>query len=105
MVDCVLIPFNEWSRERIIMGRKSCTSRHKMYTKDPLVKYITFKVSWGYIKSTYYKEEGADSPQELQRVIEDIYHRKVSDDELFYVHFFDNVEMTKRLLNGGKDGA
>ena len=46
-------------------------------------------MDFGYIKKYLWKLEGADSPEELQQVIEDIYKRKVPDDEMFYVHFGD----------------
>jgi hypothetical protein len=82
-----LIPFNEWSRERIIRGVKHCTSRHKRYTKDFRVSYITPKLQWWFIRKYLWRDEGASSPEELQQVIENIYKRKVKDDELFYVHF------------------
>ena len=83
------IPFNKWSQERIKQGRKTRTSRHKMYLYDERVISITPKLSWKYIKKHYWKEEGADSPEELQQVIEEIYKRKVPDDEEFYNHLLD----------------
>lgn len=89
------IPFNSWSRERILAGRKSCTSRHRKY--NDLLVYDVFQVNWGSIKSQDWKTEGADSPEELQKVIESIYHRPVLDDELFYLHLFDNKKMQERL--------
>ncbi len=83
------IPFNGWSKERIQNGCKRCTSRHKRYPNDPRVIYITPKLEWGFIRECLWEAEGADSPQELQEVIEEIYKREVTDDELFYVHFGD----------------
>lgn len=82
-----LIPFNAWSIQRIQEGRKMCTSRHKKYSKDPRLFYITPKLQWWFIKKFLWKEEGASSPGELQEVIEDILKRKVPDGELFHVHF------------------
>ena len=82
-----MIPFNEWSRERIKQGRKLCTSRHKSYANDPRVIWISPKLKWKFIREFFWQPEGANSPQELQEVIEGIYRRKVADDELFYVHF------------------
>lgn len=81
------IPFNIWSKQRIEEGRKFCTSRHKRYPNDPRVKYITDKIPWHVIRDCLWMVEGADSPEELQEVIEGIMKRKVSDDEMFYVHF------------------
>ena len=83
------ITFNKWSRERIEIGAKRCTSRHKKYTKDEKVYWISPKLPWWFIKKFLFREEGATSPNELQIVIEDIYKRKVPDDEEFYVHFGD----------------
>lgn len=81
-----LIPFNDWSKERIKQGRKTCTSRHKKYSKDPRVKTISTRLPWAFIKRNYWKQEGADSPEELQEVIDKIYNRKILPRELFYVH-------------------
>ena len=83
-----LIPFNEWSKERIRLGRKTCTSRHKKYKNDERVTLIE-RLSWGFIRNHLWREEGADTQEELQQVIELIYKRKVPDNEMFYVHFGD----------------
>ena len=84
-----LIPFNEWSRGRIEKNSKFMTSRHKEYKEDHRVWKILPKMRWGDIRDKYWMLEGARSPDELQNVIEDIYKRKVPDDEMFYVHFGD----------------
>jgi len=84
-----LIPFNEWSRERIKHGRKFMTSRHKQYTEDKRVLIILPKMAWGEIREKFWQLEGADSPMELQKVIEDIYKREVHLDEMFYPHLGD----------------
>jgi len=85
----MLLPFNKWSKERNDNGSKLCTSRHKKYTKDPRVTHITPLTPWGFIRQYLYSCEGADSPEELQQVIESIMKRHVPDDEMFYVHFGD----------------
>jgi hypothetical protein len=84
-----LIPFNVWSRERILRGVKFSTSRHKKYLGDGRVFWVSPKMPWGVIKKYFFGLEGADSPQELQGVIEDIYKRPILDDELFYLHIGD----------------
>jgi hypothetical protein len=84
-----LIPFNDWSQERIQLGMKICTSRHKRYKKDPRVTFITGKLPWWIIVNYLYEAEGARNPKELQEVIDGIYGRHVPDDEMFYVHFGD----------------
>lgn len=84
-----LIPFNLWSQNRIKKGWKKCTSRHKKYSNDPRVYYITPKLPWWFIKKYLWKSEGATHSTELQMVIEGIYKRKVIDNEEFYVHFGD----------------
>jgi len=90
-----MIPFNEWSRERIAQGRKRCTSRHKRYPNDPRVTWISPKLPWWFIREHLWREEGADSPEELQKVIESIYKRPVPDDEEFYFHFGEFKEVLK----------
>jgi hypothetical protein len=81
------IPFNDWSRERIAMGKKCCTSRHKRYPNDKRVRWISPKLPWWFIRDYLYQAEGAGSRSELQEVINGIYKRNVHDDEGFYVHF------------------
>lgn len=82
-----IIPFNDWSKGRIKLGMKRCTSRHKKYTKDKRVTWISPKLPWWFIRTYLWKDEGAKSIEELQAEIEKIYKRKVPDDEEFYVHF------------------
>lgn len=83
------IPFNKWSRERINQNRKFATSRHQKYLGDKRVVFISPLLQWHLIKRLFWQIEGADSPEELQKVIESIYKRKVPDTEMFYVHFGD----------------
>jgi hypothetical protein len=85
------LPFNSWSREKIKMGMKICTSRKKIYT-DSRVYYVTPKLPFWFIKKYLYKPEGATSPEELQRVIDGIFRRPVAHHEEFYVHFGDFKE-------------
>ena len=82
-----LIPFNAWSKERILAGKKHCTSRHKMYKDDIAVNWISPMLPWWFIKKYLWQAEGANSPEELQEVINSIYKRVVPEGELFYVHF------------------
>ena len=82
-----IIPFNKWSMERIKIGQKKCTSRHKRYSNDPRVTWISPKLPWWFIREFLWRAEGADNPEELQGVIQDILNREVPEDEMFYVHF------------------
>jgi len=81
------IPFNHWSQSRISAGMKSCTSRHSKYPNDKRVTWISPKLPFWFIKQYLWMPEGATGPEELQKVINDIYNREVSGDEEFYVHF------------------
>lgn len=89
MMEKTKIPFNAWSKDKIAKGIKECTSRHKRYPNDSRVKWISPKLPWWFIKSYLWMDEGAESPDDLQRVIEEIYKREVPDNEEFYVHFGD----------------
>ena len=81
------LTFNDWSRERIRQGRKICTSRTKKYVDDPRVDWISPPLPLWFIKKYLYKPEGADSPEELQKVVNQIFRKKVDSDRKFYVHF------------------
>ena len=89
--------FNDWSKKRILEDRKVLTSRHEAYKHDPEVIHVTPKIEWGFIKRFLYVFEGANTPHELQEVIESIYHRTVLDSEKFHVHVL-NVGMIKQRL-------
>lgn len=77
--------FNQWSKLRMMQGRKRLTSRNKAHMDDPHVEYIV-QLPWCFIRDFLYMAEGADSPEELQRVMNKIQRRKVEDDRLFFVH-------------------
>ena len=79
------IPFNAWSKRRIAEGRKFCTSRSKIYKDDRVIGIVN--MPWGIIKKYLYEAEGADSPEELQKVIDMIHRKVVPDDKMFWVHF------------------
>lgn len=81
------LPFNRWSRERIKQGRKFCTSRKRKWLKAPRVTYITPKLPWWFIRTYLWRPEGADSPEELQKIVDEIFKRKIEASEEFYVHF------------------
>ena len=84
--------FNAWSMERIEKGTKHLTSRKKNHQKDPHVIAVVGPLPWWFIRECLYEHEGADSPEELQHVIDGIFKRRgypVADDELFFVHVID----------------
>jgi len=81
--------FNEWSKIRILAGIKTITSRKTPHWNDPDVAFILGKLPWKIIRDRLYIPEGAESPKELQEVIDKIFARRgypVADDEEFYVH-------------------
>ena len=89
------LPFNSWSKARIKQGKKICTSRKKK-CDDPRVYYITPKLPLWFIKKYLFQPEGADSPEELQRVINGIFRRTVEEHEEFYVHFGNFKELAEK---------
>lgn len=89
--------YNSWSLDRIRKGRKLLTSRTKKHyasDKDPEVLAVFGPLKWWFIKAFLYKGEGADSPEELQRVINQIFRREVAPHREFYVHVI-NPEIVK----------
>lgn len=82
------IPFNSWSRERIKQGRKKCTSRTRVWD-DPRVTWVSPLLPVWFIAKYLYKDEGADSPEEYRKVINQIFRKQVPDWKELYVHFGD----------------
>lgn len=78
--------FNAWSRKRIAEGKKRLTSRKAKFDSDPEVKFVTPLLPFWFIREFLFRDEGAESPEELQRVVNRIFRRTVKDDELFFVH-------------------
>jgi len=83
--------FNAWSMKRIREGKKTLTSRSKRHENDPHVKAIVGPLPLWFICFYLYKDEGAESPAELKRVIDQIWRKYVSMDLELYVHVL-NVE-------------
>ncbi len=79
------LTFNKWSQERIKQGRKICTSRKRIWN-DPRV-YIIIKLSLETVKKRLWIFEGADSPEEFEKVWRSICRGKFNPKEEVYVHF------------------
>ena len=88
--------FNSWSMKRIREGKKTLTSRSKRYENDPHVTNILGPLPLWFICIYLYRDEGADDPQELKRIINQIWRRNVSWNQELYVHVL-NVE---KILEG-----
>lgn len=84
------LKFNAWSQRRIREGRKFCTSRNYQVLDENVLGMVM--LPWWFIKGHLYSLEGADSPEELQRVINQIQRRIVGDNEFFWVHFGEFAE-------------
>lgn len=78
--------FNSWSKSRLRYGAKRITSRKEAQPDDEDVLYVTPKLPLWFIKEFLWRDEGAVSPKELQSVINQIFRRKVDDNEEFHVH-------------------
>jgi hypothetical protein len=80
------IPFNKWSLERIKLGRKICTSRTKKWNDKRV--YLILKLPLWIVRKYLYKEEGADSPEEFEKVWRSIHRKRFLDwDKEVFVHF------------------
>ena len=90
--------FNKWSMTRIKAGKKILTSRKHDYAAlgDEEVQYSVGPLPWGFIKKYLYRDEGVESPEELQSIINQIFRRIVEDDEKFYVHIIDPITISER---------
>jgi len=80
------LKFNAWSRRRLELGTKHLTSRRCSYEADRDVEYVVGPLPWRFIRDFLWRDEGAESPEELQRVINQIQRRKVPYDAEFFVH-------------------
>lgn len=90
-----MIPFNNWSKERIRQNRKFATTRDKIYN-DKQVLGVARLPLW-FIKEKLWQIEGADSPEEFEKVWRKIHRGQFEADKCYYVHFGDFKEETQKL--------
>ena len=78
--------YNKWSMQRIRDGSKTLTSRKKKQEYGPEIEDVVGPLPWYFIRDYLWRDEGASSPAELQRVMNQVQRREVDDDDMFYVH-------------------
>ena len=98
------IPMNPWSKERIKREMKYATTRSKQYGKpgdwfevDGKVLELEFiaKLPLFFITEYLYRTEGAESPEEFQKIWREIHPRKSWDSMMaqeYYYHFFSHLQ-------------
>lgn len=79
------IPFNKWSQQRIAAGKKICTSRTRAWADKRV--YLIRKLPLGMVRDHFWQEEGADSPEEFERVWKSIHRGKFDREKMVFVHF------------------
>lgn len=97
------LKFNPWSKKRIMLGVKSLTSRKDANYSADGVKWVSPPLPWWFIKKFLFRDEGAVSPVEIQKVINQIYRRHVCDDEYFFVHYFHGDEALNLYAEGKEE--
>lgn len=80
------LSFNKWSQERIKKGKKICTSRTRIWN-DPDV-WLVIELPLKIVRDYLWKQEGADSPEEFEKVWRSIFRGKFESDRIVFVHFF-----------------
>jgi len=93
-----MLTFNAWSQERIKQGRKFCTSRSK-FCEDPRVRYIV-QMKLKDVKELLWQVEGADSPEEFEKVWRSIFRGKFEPERDVYVHFGDFRDESNKIEAG-----
>jgi len=88
------LTFNKWSKERIALGRKFCTSRSKNYGSDPRVKFVV-DIQLKYVRDFLFQTEGADSPEEFEKVWRSLHRGRFNQEDYVVVHFGDFREIKK----------
>lgn len=101
MIKIIKIPFNSWSKERLLNGKKVCTSRTRIYgnegdiidagTPDKYTLKKILKLPLWFVTDFLWLLEGADSSGEFVEVWKGIHPNKGYDGfQMVYVHFFTN---------------
>jgi len=97
--DMIYIPFNEWSKKRILAGKKRATSRYKKYGDvgskfmvDGKVFIITSirRMRLMMVAYNHYKDEGAENPIEFIEIWKKIHPKRgFRPNDLVYFHEFE----------------
>ena len=98
----IMIPFNEWSKERLRDGRKTATSRRKPYGKigDTFnvegKHYVLIDVMQAKlidVANNWYEFEGCSSPEEFKQIWR-LIHRKMGfiPEQVVYLHTFEELD-------------
>lgn len=101
------IPFNEWSRDKLLRGLKIATTRTKPYGRINDTFFVDFGYRFGEkeykilsifstnltkVASNMWKMEGANSPEDFIDVWIDIHKRAGwTPDKLVWVHIFEEL--------------
>jgi hypothetical protein len=93
----ISMKFNKWSQKRILEGKKTLTSRTKRHDNDDDVIHIFGPFPLWFICTYLYRDEGAESPTELKRVINQIFRQDVDLKREFYVHVLNVTKIKERL--------
>lgn len=94
------VKFNDWSRERILKGTKHATSRYKKLGEPGDVFALgerryrlthVIRLQLQFIKTALWRSEGADSPDDFEKVWAAIYNKKGFRpfDEVYYHYFIE----------------
>lgn len=104
----IKIPFNEWSKRKLILGTKIATSRNKRYGEIGDTFKVVFKdfnredreyqltailpLMLSHVGIFLYKIEGAESSKEFHDVWCDIHKRAGwTPEKIVYVHMFEEL--------------
>jgi uncharacterized protein YqfB (UPF0267 family) len=101
MLDLFILKMNEWSLKKTFEGNKICTLRDEVkceigskfrLTYNDFSQYYKVIEIWHVPKDFaikfLWRLEGADSPEELEQVITEIY----PDATMLYAHFYKKID-------------
>lgn len=92
---CDKLPFTRWSRQRIAQGRKWATTRTRKFY-DPRV-VLCFEIELGRVRDEFWQIEGADSPEEYEKVWRSLHRGHYRGNRWVYIHFGDFREGERML--------
>jgi hypothetical protein len=96
----IILPFRPDMRTLILQGRKTATSRFRRHGHPSDHFYVDGRrfvitevrlKTLGWVASTFYKEEGFDSPDGFWQVWREIHPKRSDPEALVWVHIFKEV--------------
>ena len=102
----IILPFNKWSRQKLALKLKQCTTRTHRAGKagdnffvgmTEFILTAVMETTLAIVARDFYKEEGCDSPEEFMKVWCELHPiNKWKPEQRVFLHWFAELRTTRQ---------